>query len=109
MAFESVAADAPPPPTAADAPTPIGTRTVYVASAGEMQEVPVHKVEGLGLGARVLGPAVIAGDTTTILLDTGDVLSCDEQDSFLIEIAHSPNRAPAAVAEDAHDYKEISL
>lgn len=114
MAFESVAADAPPtaadaPLTAADAPTPIGMRRVYVASTGEMAEVPVHKVESLSLGARVLGPAVIAGDTTTILLDTGDVLSCDEQDSFLIEIAHSPNRAPAVVAAGTHDYKEISL
>jgi N-methylhydantoinase A len=108
MAFESVAGDA-PPPSAADAPTPIGTRRVYVTSAGEMADVPVHKVESLSLGARVLGPAVIAGDTTTILLDTGDVLSCDEQDSFLIEIAHRPNRTPAVLATDAHDHKEISL
>ncbi len=46
----------------------------------------LFKVENLELGARVEGPAVVAGDTTTILLDVGDVLSCDEEDSFLIEV-----------------------
>ena len=75
--------------------TPIGRRTVYVPSEG-MVEVPMYKVEELTLGARVAGPAIIAGDTTTILLDAGDVLSCDEEDSFLIDVL--PTGAAKAAA-----------
>ncbi len=107
MAFES-AAPAPAAQTIT-APAPIGTRSVYVASEGALVEVPLHKVESLGLGARVVGPAVVAGDTTTILLDSGDVLSCDEPDSFLIEIALPPRRARSAPASTAvNDPEEIA-
>jgi N-methylhydantoinase A len=66
---------------------PIGERTVYIPSLGAMVEVPLYKVESLETGSRVEGPAILAGDTTTILLEPGDLLACDEDDSFLIEIA----------------------
>jgi N-methylhydantoinase A len=66
---------------------PIGERTVYIPSLGAMVEVPLYKVESLETGSRVEGPAIVAGDTTTILLEPGDLLACDEEDSFLIEIA----------------------
>jgi N-methylhydantoinase A len=86
---------------AAEEATPIGRRTVYVPSGG-MVEVPMYKVEGLGLGARVVGPAILAGDTTTILLDAGDTLTCDEADSFLIDVVpagatEAPSTAGAGV------------
>jgi len=71
---------------------PIGARTVYVPSQG-LVEVPMFKVEELKLGAKVSGPAVVAGDTTTILLDAGDVLSCDEEDSFMIEVTPAQGRS----------------
>ncbi|MGE0066919.1 MAG: hydantoinase/oxoprolinase family protein [Solirubrobacterales bacterium] len=81
---------------------PIGSRTVYVPSQG-MTEVPMYKVEELVLGTSVTGPAVIAGDTTTILLDVGDVLSCDEEDSFLIAVTPAGTRAaePAGTSAEA--------
>ena len=53
----------------------------------------MFKVESLELGAQVTGPAVVAGDTTTILLDAGDVLSCDEEDSFMIAVTPAGGRA----------------
>ncbi len=82
---------------------PVGSRTVYVPSEG-MVEVPMYKVESLELGARVVGPAIIAGDTTTILLDAGDVLSCDEEDSFLIVVTPAGARA----AEPAGTSAEVA-
>ena len=95
-AIGGIAAAAPPASEAGDAvATPIGRRTVYVPSEG-MVEVPMFKVENLELGARVEGPAVVAGDTTTILLDVGDVLSCDEEDSFLIEVPQAGAAATPA-------------
>ncbi|MBS1888648.1 MAG: hydantoinase/oxoprolinase family protein [Actinobacteria bacterium] len=68
------------------AAAPLGERRVYVPALGEVAAVPLFKVEALATGSRVDGPAVVAGDTTTILLEPGDVLRCDEDDSFLIEV-----------------------
>jgi len=82
----------------AGAAEPIGGRRIYVPALGEVTEVPLFKVEGLATGSRVDGPAVVAGDTTTILLEPGDVLRCDEEDSFLIEIGGVAPRRAAATA-----------
>jgi N-methylhydantoinase A/oxoprolinase/acetone carboxylase beta subunit len=73
-----------------------------------MTEVALHKVERLRLGARVVGPAVVAGDTTTIVLEPGDVLRCDEEDSFLIELARTEARMPAAAGAATYDSMEGS-
>jgi N-methylhydantoinase A len=84
---------------AAETPAePIGERRVHVPALGEVAAVPLFKVEDLATGSRVDGPAVVAGDTTTILLEPGDLLRCDEEDSFLIEIAGVAARGALASA-----------
>jgi N-methylhydantoinase A len=66
----------------ADAASPrIGTREVYVAADVGMREVALYRGEALQDGAVLQGPAVIGGDTTTILLGAGDRLTC-EAESF---------------------------
>jgi N-methylhydantoinase A len=71
----------------------VGARELYVPANGRVEEVDVFKAELLTDGAVVTGPAVIAGDTTTILLDQADRMTCDA-DSFLMEVG--AQRATAA-------------
>lgn len=48
-------------------PTPVGTRSLYVA--GAWQDAAVYRREQLGAGARLSGPAIVEQlDTTTVLL-----------------------------------------
>jgi N-methylhydantoinase A len=73
--------------TAADASGAlIGTREIYLAPTGTMEAVSVYQAETLGEGAVVNGPAVIAGETTTILVGPGDLLSCGA-DGFELRVA----------------------
>ena len=85
-----------PPGAPADAETArIGSRQIYVPSSEQLQEVPLYQAERLGDGAIVHGPAVIAGETTTILLGGGDLMRCGI-DSFAV---HAGTGAPAGAAD----------
>jgi N-methylhydantoinase A/oxoprolinase/acetone carboxylase beta subunit len=70
--------------------TPAGSREIYLAATGEMTVVPVYRAEALEVGDALVGPAVITGDTTTILVGPGDELSC-APDAFRMRCG-SPER-----------------
>jgi N-methylhydantoinase A len=70
-----------PGPDAGAAGARIGSHEIYVAAEGGMREVALYRAEALEDGAVLEGPAVIGGDTTTILIGAGDRLTCGA-DSF---------------------------
>ena len=59
----------------------VGSRSIFIPARDDLEEVNVYQAELLGDGALLEGPAVIAGETTTILLAPGDQLACGV-DSF---------------------------
>lgn len=64
----------------------IGHREVYLPEEDAMVEVPVYAVERIPVGAELDGPAVLAGETTTILMAPGDALAASEDDSFRLQV-----------------------
>jgi len=89
------------PPAEAEA-AQIGSRQIYIQATGALETVPLYQAEQLQDGAIVLGPAVVAGETTTILLAPGDRMTCGA-DSFKLQVAdaRSPAAAPAASRVEA--------
>jgi N-methylhydantoinase A/oxoprolinase/acetone carboxylase beta subunit len=51
---------------------------------GRWQEVPVTARDGLAVGARVEGPALVVQPTATTVLEAGDVLTVDGTGHMLI-------------------------
>jgi N-methylhydantoinase A len=78
----------------------LGERNVYIHASGSLRPVPVYSAEALGAGAQLSGPAIIAGATTTIVLNPGDELSCS-RDSFLIDVGAGTRGHEALVAAPA--------
>jgi N-methylhydantoinase A len=91
--------DTPGVPAEAEAAL-IGTREIYVATTQSLEPVNVYQAERLGDGAFVTGPAVIAGDTTTILLAPEDTMSCGI-DSFELRTGASQMTAGVAAMHTA--------
>lgn len=92
----------PPPAAPANAETArIGARNVYIPATEQLEEVPVYQAERLGDGAVVDGPAVVAGETTTILLLPGDRMTCGA-DSFLVQTSADLPRPAVAAGGSAH-------
>ncbi|GAA4787486.1 hydantoinase/oxoprolinase family protein [Actinomycetospora chlora] len=74
--------DAPAPaPAAGDGPA--GRARVHLD--GRWREVPVVARDGLAVGARVEGPALVVQPTATTVLEAGDVLTVDATGHLTIE------------------------
>jgi len=78
-----VEADVAYPP--ADAAAPKGRRQVYLR---HWTDVPVFDFPALGAGQRIVGPAVVESDTTTILLRPGDTAGFDPRGWLDITVAN---------------------
>jgi N-methylhydantoinase A len=74
---------APPLPAASPA-TPAGTRRALVA--GAMRDLPVWSFAALAPDQRVIGPAIVESDTTTVLLLEGDAARLDARGWLEVEV-----------------------
>ncbi|MGE0418012.1 MAG: hydantoinase B/oxoprolinase family protein [Acetobacteraceae bacterium] len=75
------------------------TRAVWHEGQGWMDTV-VYDGRHLGIGARVIGPAVIEEQTTTVLLGPGDALLVDRAGNFMIEVAPAQEVAQKASTQE---------
>ncbi len=66
---------------------PMKSAEAYSTGSGEMIDTPIYDVADLGIGTTLRGPAIVAAPTTTIVLHSGDVLSREVAEGFLIEVA----------------------
>lgn len=76
-----------------------GTRAAYVPEQGAMAQVAVIAAEALVPGAVAEGPAVIASDTTTVLLNPGDRLTVMHDGTLVIDVDRP--KGARALATDA--------
>jgi 5-oxoprolinase (ATP-hydrolysing) len=67
--------DEPEQPLGGDTPEPVGHTTIFTTSAphqpAESVDAQIYRRESLGAGDRVQGPAIVAGETTTIVVEPG--------------------------------------
>jgi N-methylhydantoinase A len=73
----------PHPAGAASTPDPTGERPVAFAAA-ELAPCPVYSWEGLAPGSRLVGPAVIEGYDTTVVVPPGHLVETDRWWNLLI-------------------------
>ena len=64
-----------------------GTRLAYVADAGDFRECPVYDRYALRPGMNVEGPALIEERESTCVVGAGDLVSVDERDNLIAELA----------------------
>ena len=74
------------PLTAEPLPAP-GCRPVYVDAQSGVVEAAIYRGSDLAPGHTLRGPAIVAEETTTVFVGTGDMLEVDPYDNFLIRIA----------------------
>ena len=65
-----------------------GFRAAYFGQVGGLTETEVHIAEDLDAGASVSGPAIVAAETTTIVVNPGDTAQVIEGGSLLIDVAN---------------------
>ncbi len=75
-------------PTTATAPEPVGRTTLFTTSAphqpAERFAAGVYRREDLKPGARLAGPAIVAGATTTIVVEPGWALEVTRHDHVVL-------------------------
>ena len=73
-----------------EAPAPIGTRAVFLPGSMRRQEMEIFESEALGRGARLRGPSLVEGQTTSVLIPAGWVLEVDRFGSYLVSRIAQP-------------------
>lgn len=76
-----------PQPPAAGAPMPQARRPVWIDERHGWQDTAIYRGADLGPGQRLVGPAVIDEDTTTLLVGVGDHLAVDDAGNYVLTIA----------------------
>ena len=76
-----------PLPVGATAASGLGVRRVYLDG---WVDVPVHRMETVAQGERVIGPALFESATTTVLLRAGDSAVVDEHGWLDIHLPGDP-------------------
>jgi N-methylhydantoinase A len=81
---------------------PVSQRRVWVGERRRFEQVNVYKRDELGLGARVVGPALVQEASTTLVLPAGAVAIVDRSGSLLVDLPSATMQAAArAGAESA--------
>lgn len=78
-----------------DRAQPVGQRRMWVGERRRFERVPVYQRDKLGLGAKVVGPALVQEASTTLVLPAGAVAMVDRSGSLLVDLL------PAALASAA--------
>jgi N-methylhydantoinase A len=73
----------------------IGQRLIWSGAAGALVDAPVYDGHRLGAGATLAGPAIVALDTTTIVVPADFELLVDRFGAFVL---HSGERGRDAAA-----------
>jgi N-methylhydantoinase A len=67
-------------------PAPVGSRSVFLPGRLTRQEIRIFDSESLGHGAELLGPALVEGPATSVLLPEGWRLEVDAYGNFLAHL-----------------------
>lgn len=79
------------PPVTMEAAIPISTRPVWVNPEVGTIDVDVYDGKLLHIGHKIVGPAIVEEETTTILLNQGDQLQMKSADGYLIRPEYQDN------------------
>jgi N-methylhydantoinase A len=69
-------------------PIAVGTRSVFLPGSDGVREIPIFDSEDVGRGARLNGPALVEGLTTSVLIPAGWELHVDPYGTYVLH-AHS--------------------
>jgi len=95
--FEQVFSD--PPIEVKVAPLPETSEAMWIA--GEWQDVPIFKRTGLGSGSEIDGPAIVAEDTGTTVIDGGWSGRTNESGHLILERKDHADMVSDEVSADA--------
>ena len=62
-------------------------RSIWIDATNGWRDTPVYEGSKLGIGDRIVGPALINERTTTVLIGQGDRLDVDEAGNYMIRLA----------------------
>jgi len=78
-----------------DRARPVSQRRAWVGERRRFEQVSVYRRDELGLGARVVGPALMQEASTTLVLPAGAIASVDRSGSLIVELRSSALRQVA--------------
>lgn len=84
---------------------PVPKRRVWVGAWGRYEDVPVFQREGLAVGTRIEGPALVQEASTTLVLPANAKLLVHETGSLVIDL--SPATRDGAAAPAARDIATV--
>jgi N-methylhydantoinase A len=82
-----------PPPAAEGSPGAARRRPVWFDAGSPWADCPIHARGSLTAGSRIVGPAIIEEDATTVVLLPGDKAEIDASGSILIGIGGEARQA----------------
>jgi len=65
-----------------------GHRPAYFSATGQI-DVPVYRMDAMGVGETVIGPAIIESAYTTVVVDPGATAMCRPSNSLVIDLGAS--------------------
>lgn len=79
---------------------PLSQRRVWVGERHRFEQVPVYQRDQLGLGAKVVGPALVQEASTTLVLPARAIASVDRSGSLIIDLPPSAMQLIPAVGTE---------
>jgi N-methylhydantoinase A len=73
-----------------DPPAAMATRAVFLPGTTRRQDIEIYNSDLLGRGAQLTGPALVEGQTTSVLVPAGWVLEVDRFGSYLVSRTTQP-------------------
>jgi N-methylhydantoinase A len=68
-------------------PVAVSSRSVFLPGSTKPEQIEIFDSDALGRGARLMGPALIEGQTTSVLVPSGWLLEVDRFGSYLVSRA----------------------
>lgn len=87
---------------------PVSHRRVWVGERRRFEQVPVYKRDELGLGAKLVGPALVQEASTTLVLPAGASASVDRSGSLIVDLSSSAAQTFAVAGTEPATTAEVN-
>jgi 5-oxoprolinase (ATP-hydrolysing) len=95
------------PDVGAVAPAPVAETTAWMA--GDARQTPLYARATLGVGVQIAGPAIIADDSATTVVEPGWTATVDALGDLILELTEPRSSAPAIGTEAAAGVDPVRL